>query len=80
MVDSTRGIRGCVDGSDVFAYLQEKFHSQQFDDEYLLLAIKFRELYPESAGFEIFMDFMRWRMAMFRWHLNRHGLLLASVG
>lgn len=57
MVDSTRGIRGCVDGSDVFAYLQEKFHSQQFDDEYLLLAIKFRELYPESAGFEIFYGF-----------------------
>lgn len=57
MVDGGKVMIAGADGRSVFAELQKRIHNQQFDDEYLLLAIKFRELYPESAGFEIFYGF-----------------------
>lgn len=42
---------------ELLAALKEKLRCQQFDDEYLLYAIKFREAYPESVGFEIWYGF-----------------------
>ncbi|SDG78630.1 Sulfatase [Selenomonas sp. WCT3] len=42
---------------ELFTTLKEKLRCQQFDDEFLLYAIKFREVYPESAGFEICYGF-----------------------
>ena len=46
-----------VGREELLTELKRKLKSQQFDDEYLLYAIKFREAYPESVGFEILYGF-----------------------
>lgn len=41
-------------GKELFSALEERMQKEQYDDEFLLLLIEYREMYPESEHFDIF--------------------------